>query len=237
MYIKINLLPPEIKVRWERERKKRTVLLTAGAVLAIFIVIYSMLVLTTFQVRAGVARLQKERTELESKIPALQQYAQLQNQVEQAEGLIKEAVGTPLAWKSILENIGLYIPVNVWLTDLSFTNENDEDKRSTNFNSNTASNQAAVNDLAKNVQDIAKAIQGVKNGTEQSQAAPEPGGELTIRGYAFEYAAVTQWLEQICQIPELTNVNCQFSSKEELNGESVIHFEIKALVLSGQPDG
>jgi len=235
LYIKINLLPPEIKARWERERKKRTALLTAGVVLAIFIVIYSVLVLATFQVRAGVARLQKERTELESKIPALQQYAQLQNQVEQAEGLIKEAVGTPPAWKSILENIGLYIPVNVWLTDLSFTNEKNEAKQSINSNSNLANNQAA-NDLAKSVQDAAKAIQGVKNGTKQ-QAAPELGGELTIRGYAFEYAAVTQWLEQIRQIPELTNVNCQFSSKEELNREPVIHFEIKAQVLSGQPAG
>jgi len=230
-------LPPEIKARWERERQKRAAQVTAGVVLAIFIVIYGLLLLATFQVRAEVARLQQEHTELKSKIPALQQYAQLQDQVKQAEGLIKEAVGTPPEWKSILENIGLYIPVNVWLTDLSFTNEKNEDKQSTNSNSNTANNQAA-DDLAKSVQDVAKAIQGVKNGTKQPQAAPpEPDGELTIRGYAFEYAAVTQWLEKIRQIPELTNVNCQFSSKEELNGEPVINFEIKATVLSGQPAG
>lgn len=209
MYVRINLLPPEIEARWESERKKRTALLTAGAVLAIFIVLYGVLVLATFQVRADVTGLRNERAELESKIPALQQYAQLQNQIEQTEGLIKEAVGIPPSWKSVLENIGLHIPVNVWLSDLSYSNEKNGGRQSTSSNSNTTNNQEA----------------------------PETCGELTIQGYAFEYIAMTQWLEQIRQIPELTGVNCRFSSREELNGEPVIRFEIKAGVLSGQPAG
>ncbi|KAF1086578.1 hypothetical protein SPSYN_00297 [Sporotomaculum syntrophicum] len=209
MYVRINLLPPEIKARWESERKKRTALLMAGAVLAIFIVLYGVLVLATFQVRADVTGLRNERAELESKIPALQQYAQLQNQIEQTEGLIKEAVGIPPSWKSVLENIGLHIPVNVWLSDLSYSNEKNGGRQSTSSNSNTTNNQEA----------------------------PETCGELTIQGYAFEYIAMTQWLEQIRQIPELTGVNCRFSSREELNGEPVIRFEIKAGVLSGQPAG
>lgn len=205
MYIKINLLPPEIRARWERERKKRAALLTVGAVLAIFIVIYGALVLTTWQVWAEVAGLQQERNELAGKITALQQYAQMYEQVKQTEGLIKEAVGNPPEWKSIMVNIGLNIPMNLWLTDLSFTNEKNEAWQSTNVNNNMANNQAA--------------------------------GELTIRGYAYESNAVTQWQEKMRQIPALTNVNCQFSSKEELDGEPIINFEIKATVLTGQPTG
>ncbi|WP_347487653.1 hypothetical protein ABDB91_10630 [Desulfoscipio sp. XC116] len=237
MYIKINLLPPEIKARWEQERKKRAALITAVAVLAIFIVLYGVLLLATLQVRAGASRLQQERAELESKFPALRQYARLQNQVKEAEGLINEAVGITPEWASVLKNIGLYIPVNVWLTDLSFTKEEDKPKTGSNTDSNTTNNQTSANNLPDDVQELAQTIQGLQGDDNQPRSAAETCGELIIRGYAFEYAAVTSWLEQIRRIPELINVNCRFSSREDLNGEPVIRFEIKAGVLAGQPAG
>lgn len=237
MYIRINLLPPEIRARRERQQKRRVVLALAGAVLVFFIVIYGALWLATLQVRAEVAQLQQERLELENKFPALQQYAQLQNQVRQAEGLIKEAVGTSPDWVSIFENIGLNIPVNVWLSDLSFTGDNAGNKQGpTSGNSSTAAGQS-VEKLVEDAKNLAQNIQGTRDGTGTARPEPRPGGELTIRGYALEYGAVTQWLEQIRHMPELTGVNCQFSSREQLHGEPVIRFEIKARVVAAQNAG
>ncbi|MCG8400920.1 MAG: PilN domain-containing protein [Firmicutes bacterium] len=220
MSININLLPAEIKMQWTQRRRRQKIIAAAGIAGILVLFVYSTLLLTTFQARAEVTALQKERLVLEQHFPALEQYAQLQTRVVHSEGIIKQAMGTPPDWVSVLNDIGRYIPVNVWLTYFSAKYEHvHEQKKDTNLPANRA---VVTNAPAQSL----PVIPGGKSPLD---------GEVVIRGYAYDHRSVAQWLEQIRQVSGLTGVSCQFSTGDNLDGKDIVSFEIKAQILPGPP--
>lgn len=223
MSININLLPPEIKMQWAQKRRQQKILATGSVIIILLLFVFSSLLLTTFQTRAEVAGLQKERQVLEKQLPALEQYAKLQSRVVQSERILKQAVGTPPNWASVLNDIGQYIPVNDWLTDFSGT-----------YKHTTAhpvvkkqpENQITVTDPQ------VQSLPGIKD--QQAENTPLDG-EVVIRGYTYDHQSMADWLQQIRKVSGLTGVSCLFSAEENMDGKNMIRFEIKAQILPGLP--
>ncbi|MBF7082140.1 hypothetical protein IT084_04005 [Desulfallas sp. Bu1-1] len=220
MPVSINLLPPEILARQEQQRRMHLLLVACALVLAIVAGAYSALTINTIKARAEVARLQREREALESKIQSLEQYAGIQDQVTRTGSLVRRAVGTPPDWARVLAGIGLDMPVNIWLTDLSATYKVDE------------SNKAPAGQGGDNPRESSEGQQQLLN--EPAQSSPDTSaGELVIRGWAFDHLAVAQWLKDLQRVPGLADIRCQFSSEENLLEQPMIQFEIKAALLPG----
>lgn len=204
----ISLLPPEIKAQRQIRRRRTLYFLGSSLVLLIFLGINAALTVGAVQVRAEARALQERRAELGKEVSAYKPYADMQASLTKADKIARQAMGTPPDYKVIMAGIGLYIPEGVWLTDFTASYKTDEKGKSQ-----------------------------VKAGQTDSTTVPaQPAaGELMVRGWTSSHPKVARWLEDIRSVPGLTDVSCQFSSEEELNGLPMIKFEIKATVLAGAP--
>ncbi|MDI6709559.1 MAG: hypothetical protein QME76_02535 [Bacillota bacterium] len=202
--ININLLPPETIAERKVQRRRSLTLLAGVLVLVVFISVYVGLVVTTLLARTEAAGLRAEREALERKAAAYQRYADMQQRIARTETLAEQAVGSPPDWAWILAGLGVNIPPNVWLTDFVATCE-------------TPATPPAV-----------------PGPTPAPAAAPAlVTREVVIRGWTFDHPSVARWIEDIHDVPGLTDIRCQFSSEEDFHGKGMVRFEIKATVLPG----
>ncbi|MDI6907397.1 MAG: PilN domain-containing protein [Thermoanaerobacterales bacterium] len=214
--VRINLIPPEIAARRRARRRRGLCLLGGAVVLAVFLGVYGALFAAAAHSRAEAARLRAEREGLERQAAAYEQYANLRAEATRAEGLLRQVVGAPPDWARTLAGIGLYIPANVWLTDFAATCKPAEGKKT-----------------APSAPPAAPAAGAEGQGATPASSPPPPGGELTVRGWTFDHPSVARWLEEIRSVPGLTDVRCQFSSEDDLYGQPMVQFEIKATLLPG----
>lgn len=71
--------------------------------------------------------------------------------------------------------------------------------------------------------------------TAPQTAAVPASGKLVVQGWATSHREVASWLVNIRAVPGLTDIVCQYSSEEDLNGQPLVKFEINANVLPGAP--
>ena len=71
--------------------------------------------------------------------------------------------------------------------------------------------------------------------TAAKTAAVPASGNLVVQGWATSHREVASWLVDIRSVPGLTDIVCQYSSEEDLNGQPLVKFEINANVLPGVP--
>ncbi len=212
--VRINLLPPEIEAQLRARRKRNLTLFISGVVLLVFLAFYAALMAATVQMRGEAARLQEERRKVQQEAAAYQQYADMRDRMVKAEGLVRQAVGSPPDWAGIMADIGRQIPGSVWLTDWRVEKQ-DQNNREAN--------------------PAGQSGQGENTGGDKPVAQSAVAGEVVIRGWAFEQREVAAWLEALRSVRGLTDVRCRFTSAEDFRGDSMIQFEIKAQVLSGEP--
>lgn len=236
MAVNINLLPPEIKLQRELKHKQQKIVFVGSLAGIVLLLVYGVLLLATFQVRADAADLAKEREALLNKFPTLEQYAALQTQVNNNEEILKQAVGAPPDWVTILYQLGKCMPSNVWLTDFFASYQQGTDK--SKETPTTPTDTKSIQDKVAVTGDQLREVLGLK--PEQTKETPLDGG-VTFSGYADDRLAVAELLENIQQqVSGVTGVNCQVLSQEELDGRKVIYFEISAELLPGpsmQPKG
>lgn len=67
-----------------------------------------------------------------------------------------------------------------------------------------------------------------KEGSNPPAPATKSQGEVTIRGWTFDYSSLAGWLEELRQVPTLTDIKCQYASTESLNSKTIVKFEIKS---------
>lgn len=119
--VKINLLPPEFM----EERKKKTVqkkfLRGIGFFVAVLVLGFAFLFAATLQVKSDVQALGEERARVEAEVATYQPFVEVQNRVNSKSGLVQTAMGMQLSWRETLGSLGLHIPDNVWLTNVSVT--------------------------------------------------------------------------------------------------------------------
>ena len=71
--------------------------------------------------------------------------------------------------------------------------------------------------------------------TEISARYEETGGEIDLRGWAYDHSDVAEMLEQIYTLDKLDDIRCQVSTATFLEGQPVVQFLVKARLNSGPP--
>lgn len=61
----------------------------------------------------------------------------------------------------------------------------------------------------------------------------DSGGELSLRGWAYEHDDVAAMLEQIYSLDKLADIRCRVSSETVYGGQPVVQFTVDALVQTG----
>ncbi|EEG78353.1 PilN domain-containing protein [Dethiobacter alkaliphilus] len=124
--IKINLLPPEIVEERKRKAVHRKILSVVVAVVVALALGFGVLFAATLQVRNDIQALETERAAVEAEVATYQPYVQLQNQVNNKNELLQSAMGTQVKWRETLGSLGLHIPDNVWLNNVSLSMGDEE---------------------------------------------------------------------------------------------------------------
>jgi Tfp pilus assembly protein PilN len=116
---RINLLPPEIAA--QRRVRQQTGLLVVG-----FAVLIALLIGVWFVQHAqltkeqdNLASAQARVATLQTKVNALQQFAQLDTTVKQKEQTLATAMTGDVAWSRLLIELSMMIPGDSWITSFS----------------------------------------------------------------------------------------------------------------------
>ncbi|SFF92776.1 type IV pilus assembly protein PilN [Desulfotomaculum arcticum] len=236
MAVNINLLPSEIKLQWELKQKQQRFVVVGSLTGILLLIIFGFLLVATFQARKNAAVLAKENEALLNSFPALEQYAALQARVNNGEIILKQAVGAPPDWVNILYDLGQCMPPDIWLTDFSAAYQQGSEKQPEKQVAKTAESKPAENKAAVTGEQL-RGLLGMQ--AEQPEEAPLDGG-IVIGGYADDQLSVAELLKNMQQVKGLTGANCRMLAQEELDGKTVIRFEIQAELLPGssiQPTG
>lgn len=119
--VKINLLPAGMVAARRRRRAQSQFILLSGVVLLVLAAGFGFLFLKTMENRSRLVMLSAERVAVEAEIARYNIYAKMQADVNNRITMLKKAMGKPLPWVEVLEDIGGVIPPNVWLTDFLLT--------------------------------------------------------------------------------------------------------------------
>ncbi|ACV63987.1 Fimbrial assembly family protein [Desulfofarcimen acetoxidans DSM 771] len=222
MDIRINLLPPELLGQQRKKQKRREQVFIGGIVLGVFLLVYAVLFIFTWQIESEAAALKKNRMALEAQVNANESYAVLQDKVAQADKLIGTALGTNADWTKIMTEINNCMPAGIRLTGFSVINNN----------TSVAAGNNPVAQLGQSVQGQ-KPVTSVTATTPNSSAPVAPNastavGGLDLQGLSPDHSTVGEWLEGMNKLSYLSDVRCQFSSEEDQEGQKMVRFEIKA---------
>lgn len=122
----VSLLPPEIKQKRIRESRQGKVLRIIFLVFVGLLGIYAFLLVSTFMTRSNLQSLQAERQSVENQAAALQEYEDLYNRMESAEGKINTAMERVPEWGDFLSDLGSVLDPDISLRSiqLSYQAEN-----------------------------------------------------------------------------------------------------------------
>ncbi len=114
----VSLLPPEIKQkRLEEQRQSRIIKLVAIA-LAVVLAVYVFLLVSSLLTSSTLDSLREEREELETQAAGLQEYADLYNEMSDAEDRLNRAMGDVPDWDHFLRDLGMALNPEASLTEL-----------------------------------------------------------------------------------------------------------------------
>lgn len=115
--VKINLLPSELKTKRSIQEKQARFLAVAGLIVLLQVAVFAFVFIQNMGRLNRLEAIEAEKAAVEAEIAQFSVYSQLQSDVNNKVSLLKKAMGMPLPWLEILENLGNAIPSNVWLTD------------------------------------------------------------------------------------------------------------------------
>jgi len=167
---RVNLMPPEIA---EAERFRRLQLAMGAAVLASFVIVGALFVHARGGIssaQAEVSAAQAQQTSLQGKLNSLANVKATFAQVQAKQGVLQEAMGQQVLWSSVLNDLSLRVPSNVWLTAVA-ANENTVGVGEPNSSSTTTLPGAATNTI----------------------------GTISFSGVGFKHDDVAAWLDSIAK--------------------------------------
>ena len=131
----VSLLPPEIKKRRIDEQRQAKIIKLAVIVLAIVLAVYVFLLVSSLLARNSLQSLQEERRDLEAQAAALQEYADLYEEMSETENRLNRAMGTVPDWSEFMLDLAMALNPEGSLSELNLVyetaaaeeNDNDED--------------------------------------------------------------------------------------------------------------
>jgi len=117
MMRQIDLLPA---VYAEKRRERRTIGIVVGAGLALLLGLVAWWLWLGGQIsdaESELADIQAHNAELEARITELQRFADLEAEVQAKETALQSVMAGDVAWPSVLTEVAMVIPGEVWLTD------------------------------------------------------------------------------------------------------------------------
>ena len=119
MMRQIDLLPT---VYAEGQRERRTLAMIVGAGLTILLLLIGYWFVLGGRVadaESDLAAAQQRNSQLQAQIAELQRFADLEAEVQAKEAALKSVMTGDVAWPSVLTEIAMVIPGEVWLTELT----------------------------------------------------------------------------------------------------------------------
>lgn len=118
---RINLLPPEVEQKRRVRRQSGFLALGFVAFIVLLGAIWFVRQSTLNQERETLAALEAQQQELQTKVDALQEFAQLEQTVTQKRATLAAAMINDVAWSRLLVELSMVIPGDSWLTAFSGT--------------------------------------------------------------------------------------------------------------------
>lgn len=115
--VRINLIPSELKTKRSIQEKQARFLAVAGLIVLLQVAVFAFVFLQNMGRLNRLEAIEAEKAAVDAEIAQFSVYSQLQSDVNNKVSLLKKAMGMPLPWLEILENLGTAIPSNVWITD------------------------------------------------------------------------------------------------------------------------
>lgn len=115
----INLLPPEYRQRRKARRLQNIVAIVGVVFLAFLLLLYTVQRNTVSRERSKLAAIEATNQQLQGQVAALQQFAQLQQDVNNRRASLGTALTGDVAWSKFLNDLSLIMPDNSWLVNLT----------------------------------------------------------------------------------------------------------------------
>ncbi len=163
----VSLLPPEIKQRRIDEQRQGKIIKLAVIVLAIVLAVYIFLLVSSLLTRNSLQSLQDERRDLESQAAALQEYADLYEEMSETEDRLNRAMGTVPDWSQFMLDLAMALNPEGSLSEVNLAYEavtNDTNDTNDNAEEDSITSQGYFNMRGKsyshgNVGDVLERVQ------------------------------------------------------------------------------
>jgi len=185
----VNLLPPEIRHRQAQRRTTTMIALAGVGVLALLLLFYFLQLGRLSGAESDLEAQQAQNAQVQQQIDELQPFAQLEQQLADAQALVAQLYLNEVSWSSVLLDVSRVIPDESVLTNLS--------------GSLTGTSTDATGGAVPPV-----GATGVVPGSLI--------GSLTFSGVALETETISQWLTRLEQVAGWVNA---YATSLTENGE------------------
>jgi Tfp pilus assembly protein PilN len=106
----VNLLPPELLERQARKRRTRLVVLAGCAVLGVIALFYVLQIFRLSSANSDLEAQQARNAQLSAQIASLSQYADLQQELKEKQGVLDGILANQYLWSTALNDVSRIIP-------------------------------------------------------------------------------------------------------------------------------
>jgi Tfp pilus assembly protein PilN len=208
----VNLLPTDVKERQLTRRLTAAVILAVGAVVALLLVVYVLQAAKLSDANRKLQAQQATNAELTSQNAALQEFADLKDQVASREALTATALDGEVLWSGVLRDVSMVIPDKVFLTGMV----------------GTLTAPVATTPAAPPAPTTPGATPNPGETTPAPVAPVETGpaliGTIQFQGNAEDHPSVAQWLTRLEQVTGWANPWISNATEIDLNGDQSIQW-------------
>ena len=163
----VNLLPPELLERQARVRRTRLVVLAGCAVLGLIALFYVFQIFRLSSANSDLEAQQARNAQLSAEIASLSQYAQLQQQLKEEQGVLDGILANQYLWSMALNDVSRVIP-----------------------------DDAALDSFDGQITAVTGTPAGGTT-TTVTGTNPDVVGQITFSGTALDIRTIATWLNQL----------------------------------------
>jgi Tfp pilus assembly protein PilN len=163
----VNLLPPELLERQARKQRTRLVVLAGCAVLGLIALFYVFQIFRLSSANSDLEAQQARNAQLTAQIASLQQYAALQQELKDKQGVLDGILSNQFLWSSALNDVSRVIP-----------------------------DDAALDSFDGEITAVTGTPAGSTT-TTVTGTNPDVVGQITFSGTALDIRTIATWLNQL----------------------------------------